>query len=104
MQRHAKVLVSLFLFCRTLFTEFSHKCTKDERFQAIEKSRERETLFEEYRNELKKQSRKSEQTRRESIPTPKTISEVCMLIIRILQKVFSNILHAVKDGLFCYAV
>ena len=104
MQRHAKVLVSLFLFCRTLFTEFSHKCTKDERFQAIEKSRERETLFEEYRNELKKQSRKSEQTRRESIPTPKTISEVCILIIRILHKVFSHILHAVKDGLFCYAV
>lgn len=70
------ILNSLLLFCRTIFTEFSHKCGKDERFQAIEKGREREALFEEYRNELKKQSRKAEQTRRESIPTPKTISEV----------------------------
>ena len=80
--RYAKHVLNtidtLLSLCRTIFTEFSHKCGKDERFQAIEKNREREALFEEYRNELKKQSRKAEQTRRESIPTPKTISEVQM--------------------------
>lgn len=78
---------TMILFCRTIFTEFSHKCGKDERFQAIEKSREREALFEEYRNELKKQSRKVEQTRRESVPTPKTISEVRVYVIIMYVKV-----------------
>ena len=70
------ILDIMILSYRTIFTEFSHKCGKDERFQAIEKNRERESLFEEYRNELKKQSRKAEQARRESIPTPKSINEV----------------------------
>jgi len=62
--------------CRTIYTEFSHKCSKDERFLAVEKNRERESMFEEYRSELKKQSRKAEQSRRDSVPASKSTTEV----------------------------
>ena len=33
-------------------------------------------MFEEYRSELKKQSKKAEQSRRDSVPAPKSTTEV----------------------------
>jgi len=48
--------------CRTTFTEFSTRHSKDERFRAIEKVRDRESWFHEYVGELK--SREKEETNR----------------------------------------
>ncbi len=41
------------LFCRSTFTEFSSRHSKDERFRAVEKIRDREAWFHEYVQELK---------------------------------------------------
>ena len=42
------------LYIRSSFSEFAQRNAKDERFKAVEKMREREQLFSEYLQELKK--------------------------------------------------
>merc|ERR1711994_620386 len=45
------------LSARTTYSEFANKYSKDDRFKGIEKSRERESLFNEYMLEVKKKDR-----------------------------------------------
>ena len=40
--------------CRSSFSEFAQRHSRDERFKVVEKMREREQLFSEYLQELKK--------------------------------------------------
>lgn len=54
-------------FYRTSFSEFSSKNSKDERYKNIEKSREREGLFNEYMVELRKQEKEEKALRREQV-------------------------------------
>jgi transcription elongation regulator 1 len=45
------------LSARTTYSEFANKYSKDDKFKGIEKSRERESLFNEYMLEVKKKDR-----------------------------------------------
>jgi len=54
-------------FFRTSFSDFSSKNSKDERYKNIEKSREREGLFNEYMVELRKQEKEEKALRREQV-------------------------------------
>merc|ERR1719429_929610 len=49
---------------RTSWTEFSREVAKDERFKAIDKSRERESLFNEYQSEIRKKDREEKEEKR----------------------------------------
>ncbi|XP_050536238.1 transcription elongation regulator 1 [Daktulosphaira vitifoliae] len=53
------------LSTKTSFSEFSSKNSKDERYKSIEKSREREGLFNEYMLELRKIEKEEKAARRE---------------------------------------
>ncbi|XP_050430254.1 transcription elongation regulator 1 [Adelges cooleyi] len=53
------------LTTKTSYNEFSSKNSKDERYKNIEKSREREGLFNEYMVELRKQEKEEKTMRRE---------------------------------------
>ncbi|VVC37261.1 Hypothetical protein CINCED_3A007955 [Cinara cedri] len=53
------------LSTKTSYSEFSSKNSKDERYKNIEKSREREGLFNEYMVELRKQEKEEKALRRE---------------------------------------
>merc|ERR1712018_1112929 len=60
------------LSARTTYSEFANKYSKDDRFKGIEKSRERESLFNEYMIEVKKKDReerlaKKDQAKKEFI-------------------------------------
>merc|ERR1712130_642014 len=49
---------------RTSWSEFSREVAKDERFKAIDKSRERESLFNEYQSEIRKNDREEKEEKR----------------------------------------
>merc|ERR1719461_1152351 len=49
---------------RTSWSEFSREVAKDERFKAIDKSRERENLFNEYQSEMRKKDQDEKEERR----------------------------------------
>jgi len=53
------LVVDIHLLCsfRTTFNEFSPRHSKDERFRAVEKIRDREAWFHEYIQELKTQEK-----------------------------------------------
>ena len=52
---------SSFILYRSTFSEFAAKFSKDERFRALEKMREREQLFNEYLVEMKKTATKQKE-------------------------------------------
>ena len=54
------------LIFRTTFNEFCRQNSKNEKFKIIEKMKERETLFNEYINELKKQAKLHEEERKKA--------------------------------------
>lgn len=66
-------------FFRTSFSEFSSKNSKDERYKNIEKSREREGLFNEYMVELRKQEKEEKALRREQVSGLSFKSQYIML-------------------------
>merc|ERR1712228_828236 len=49
---------------KTSWSEFSREVAKDERFKAIDKSRERESMFNEYHSEIRKKDREEKEERR----------------------------------------
>ena len=49
---------------KTSWSEFSREVAKDERFKAIDKSRERESMFDEYRSEIRKKEREEKEEKR----------------------------------------
>ena len=53
------------LSARTTYSEFANKYSKDERFKGIEKSRERESLFNEYMIDIKKKDREERAAKKE---------------------------------------
>ncbi|CAF0783715.1 unnamed protein product [Didymodactylos carnosus] len=55
------------LSTRTTFNEFSSRYGKDERFRVIEKSRDRETWFQEYLNELKRREKEERYSSKEKL-------------------------------------
>ena len=50
---------------RSTFSEFNRRCNQDDRFKAIEKMKDRETLFNEYVSELKKTVKQHEEKTRQ---------------------------------------
>ena len=68
------------LSARTTYSEFANKFSKEDRFKGIEKSRERESLFNEYMIEIKKKDReertaKKEQAKKEFVAMLKEFAE-----------------------------
>lgn len=59
--------LSLLYLYRTSYSEFSSKNSKDERYKNIEKSREREGLFNEFMVELRKLEKEEKALRREQV-------------------------------------
>ena len=53
------------LSARTTYSEFANKFSKEDRFKGIEKSRERESLFNEYMIEIKKKDREERTAKKE---------------------------------------
>merc|ERR1719445_2982426 len=49
---------------KTSWSEFSREVAKDERFKAIDKSRERESMFNEYQSEIRKKDREEKEEKR----------------------------------------
>ena len=54
------------LSAKVTYSEFAHKHSKDERFKGIEKSRERESLFNDYMVDIKKKDKEERAAKRES--------------------------------------
>ena len=52
---------------RTSWSEFSRENGKDERFKAIDKSRDRESLFNEYQMEVRKKEKEEKEEKRKQI-------------------------------------
>jgi len=74
--------MTILCYCRTSYNEFSSKNSKDERYKNIEKSREREGLFNEYMVELRKQEKEEKALRREQVSDQFYINyNNCKLII-----------------------
>ena len=68
------------LSARTTYSEFANKYSKDERFKGIEKSRERESLFNEFMVDIKKKDReeraaKKDQAKKDFMALLKEFSE-----------------------------
>ena len=72
---HTFVITIYNLICRSSFSDFASKHGKDERFKAIEKMRERESLFNDYVSELRKKEKAEKQAAREKVKT-NTVSNV----------------------------
>lgn len=53
--------------CRSSFSEFSQRNAKEERYRAIEKVRERESLFNEYIVEVRRREKEDKQLRKEQV-------------------------------------
>ncbi len=66
---------------RSSFSEFAAKYSKDDRFKAVERMREREQLFNEYLVELKKSAAKQKE---EQKLTTKTKMEKVLLLFLLL--------------------
>merc|ERR1711941_261357 len=49
---------------KTSWSEFSREVAKDERFKAIDKSRKRESMFNEYQSEIRKKEREEKEEKR----------------------------------------
>lgn len=79
-------MLNVCYYYRTSFSEFSSKNSKDERYKSIEKSREREGLFNEYMVELRKQEKEEKAMRREQVSEQ-------LYLIHINYKSFINILN-----------
>merc|ERR1712098_828510 len=62
---------------KTSWSEFSREVSKDERFKAIDKSRDRESLFNEYQSEMRKRDREEKEEKRK-------ILRNCCVKLRIL--------------------
>lgn len=54
---------------RSSFNEFSQKYGREERFKAIEKMRERESLFSEYVAELRRKEKDESRSQKEKVNT-----------------------------------
>jgi len=54
-------------FSRSSFSEFSQKNAKEERYRAIEKVRERESLFNEYIVEVRRREKEDKQLKKEQV-------------------------------------
>lgn len=54
---------------RSSFSDFAQKYAKDERFKGVEKMRERESLFNEYLIEVRKEEKEKKIQRRETVRT-----------------------------------
>merc|ERR1712066_1039803 len=68
------------LSARTTYSEFANKHSKDDRFKGIDKSRERESLFNEFMIEIKKKDReeraaKKEQSKKDFVAMLKEFSQ-----------------------------
>merc|ERR1711915_1064844 len=65
---------------RTSWSEFSREVAKDERFKSIDKSRDRESLFNEYQSEMRKRDREEKEEKR-----------------KVLKKDFKELLRETED-------
>lgn len=61
------MFVFFFHFCRSSFNDFAQKHSKDERFRNVEKTRERESLFNEFLLEVRKREKEEKTAKREQV-------------------------------------
>ena len=71
-ERKRESLRNLFisLFCRSTFSDFAHRYSKDERFRGVEKTRERESLFNEFIVEVRRKEKDERDSNREKVHFP----------------------------------
>lgn len=62
-----KFLEECNLSVKTTFSEFSNKYGKEERFKAVEKSRERESLFNEHLLDLRRREKEERMAKRDQV-------------------------------------
>ena len=55
------------LFYRSSFSEFSSRVARDDRYKAIEKMRERENLFSDFLDELRRKEKDEKHQRKEQV-------------------------------------
>lgn len=55
---------------KSTFADFSHRHGKDERFRGVEKTRERESLFNEYIVEVRRREKEERDSQREKVLAP----------------------------------
>lgn len=67
-ERCSRELSVNFVFCsRMSYNEFSQKYSRDERFRSVERTRDRETYFQEYIAELKKKEKENRKVEKEKV-------------------------------------
>lgn len=86
---------------RTSYNEFSSKNSKDERYKNIEKSREREGLFNEYMVELRKQEKEEKTMRREQVSFLFPIIFLIILSCYTVDFVFVQFFLRLTDLVIC---
>lgn len=59
--------VNWFQIFRSTFSDFSHRYGKDERFRGVEKTRERESLFNEFIVEIRRKEKDDRDAQREKV-------------------------------------
>lgn len=64
---HKSQIKLFFFICRTSFSDFARQYGRDERFKIIEKMKERESLFNEYVNEMKKLAKERDEQQKMAI-------------------------------------
>lgn len=55
------------IVCRSTFSDFAHRYGKDERFRGVEKTRERESLFNEFIVEVRRKEKDERDAHREKV-------------------------------------
>jgi hypothetical protein len=70
---------------RSSFSDFSHKYAKDERFRGVEKTRERESLFNEFIVEIRRREKDERDAQREKVSTFFLSGECSILFIFIFE-------------------
>ena len=64
---YAKLNNNQFFISRSSFSDFASKYGKDERFKGIEKMRDREGLFSDYVNELRRKEKEEKSSQKEKV-------------------------------------
>lgn len=65
--RFFKTRITCFLYERSTFSDFAHRYGKDERFRGVEKTRERESLFNEFIVEIRRKEKDDRDAQREKV-------------------------------------
>ena len=57
----------MYLYCRSSFSDFAAKYSKEERFRGVEKMRERESIFQDYVSDLRRKEKEDKASQKEKV-------------------------------------